>query len=71
MSRFAGHVHAIERHSSLAERLAKITRTGGTTFEKEEFGGVMFVPLVGEQAGPKPAAARHSRDRSDYPILSG
>ena len=31
------------------QRLVKITRTGGTTFEEEDLGGVMFVPLVGEQ----------------------
>lgn len=32
-----------------SQRLLKITRTGGTTFEEEDLGGVMFVPLVGEQ----------------------
>jgi protein-L-isoaspartate(D-aspartate) O-methyltransferase len=31
------------------QRLLKITRTGGTTFEEEDLGAVMFVPLVGEQ----------------------
>ena len=31
------------------QRLLKITRISGTTFEEEDLGGVMFVPLVGEQ----------------------
>jgi protein-L-isoaspartate(D-aspartate) O-methyltransferase len=31
------------------QRLLKITRTSGTTFEEEDLGMVMFVPLVGEQ----------------------
>ena len=31
------------------QRLLKITRVSGTTFEEEDLGGVMFVPLVGEQ----------------------
>jgi protein-L-isoaspartate O-methyltransferase len=29
--------------------LLRITRTGATRFEEEDLGGVMFVPLIGEQ----------------------
>jgi len=32
-----------------SQRLLKITRTSGTKFEEEDLGGVMFVPLIGEQ----------------------
>jgi protein-L-isoaspartate(D-aspartate) O-methyltransferase len=31
------------------QRLLRITRTGATRFEEEDLGGVMFVPLIGEQ----------------------
>ncbi|WP_064696737.1 protein-L-isoaspartate(D-aspartate) O-methyltransferase [Rhizobium aegyptiacum] len=32
------------------QRLKRITRTGATTFEEEDLGGVCFVPLIGEDA---------------------
>ncbi|WP_434714059.1 protein-L-isoaspartate(D-aspartate) O-methyltransferase (plasmid) [Rhizobium sp. YTUHZ045] len=32
------------------QRLKRITRTGATTFEEEDLGGVFFVPLIGEDA---------------------
>ncbi|MBZ9861876.1 protein-L-isoaspartate(D-aspartate) O-methyltransferase [Mesorhizobium sp. CA12] len=31
------------------QRLLKVTRTGATTYEEEDLGGVQFVPLIGEQ----------------------
>ena len=31
------------------QTLVRVTRTGPVTFEQEDLGGVMFVPLVGEQ----------------------
>lgn len=31
------------------QRLVRITRMSATTFEEEDFGGVRFVPLIGEQ----------------------
>ncbi|EJC84031.1 protein-L-isoaspartate and D-aspartate O-methyltransferase [Rhizobium leguminosarum bv. trifolii WSM2297] len=32
------------------QRLIRVTRTGATTFEEEDLGGVVFVPLIGEAA---------------------
>lgn len=32
------------------QRLKRLTRTGDTTFEEEDLGGVIFVPLIGEDA---------------------
>jgi protein-L-isoaspartate(D-aspartate) O-methyltransferase len=32
-----------------AQRLKRITRTGISTFEEDDLGGVLFVPLIGEQ----------------------
>lgn len=32
------------------QRLKRITRTGPATFEEEDLGGVLFVPLIGEDA---------------------
>ncbi|MBX4996205.1 protein-L-isoaspartate(D-aspartate) O-methyltransferase [Rhizobium binae] len=32
------------------QRLKRITRTGASTFEEEDLGGVLFVPLIGEDA---------------------
>ncbi|BCM17933.1 protein-L-isoaspartate(D-aspartate) O-methyltransferase [Mesorhizobium sp. J8] len=31
------------------QRLLKVTRTGASTYSEEDFGGVRFVPLIGEQ----------------------
>lgn len=31
------------------QRLLKVTRTGAATYSEEDFGGVRFVPLIGEQ----------------------
>jgi len=31
------------------QRLLKVTRTGATTYEEEDLGGVQFVPLIGEE----------------------
>lgn len=33
-----------------AQRLKRITRTAAATFEEEDLGGVVFVPLIGEDA---------------------
>ncbi|OWV87483.1 protein-L-isoaspartate O-methyltransferase [Rhizobium sp. R635] len=33
-----------------AQRLKRITRTGAAVFEEEDLGGVLFVPLIGEDA---------------------
>ena len=35
---------------SEAQRLKRLTRTGASAFEKEDLGGVRFVPLIGEGA---------------------
>ncbi|ARM90635.1 protein-L-isoaspartate O-methyltransferase protein (plasmid) [Rhizobium sp. CIAT894] len=32
------------------QRLKRVTRTGAATFEEEDLGGVLFVPLIGEDA---------------------
>ena len=54
-----------------SQRLLKITRTSGARFEEEDLGGVMFVPLIGEQGwaedGSRAATNHlpgHSRGRS-------
>ncbi|MCA0048157.1 protein-L-isoaspartate(D-aspartate) O-methyltransferase [Mesorhizobium sp. B283B1A] len=42
------------------QRLLKVTRTGASTYSEEDYGGVRFVPLIGEQGWPegdKPAEA--------------
>ncbi|MGX8012804.1 protein-L-isoaspartate(D-aspartate) O-methyltransferase [Mesorhizobium sp. ORM8.1] len=36
-----------------SQRLLKVTRTGATTYSEEDFGGVRFVPLIGEQGWPQ------------------
>ncbi|AZO67038.1 protein-L-isoaspartate(D-aspartate) O-methyltransferase [Mesorhizobium mediterraneum] len=35
------------------QRLLKVTRTGAATYSEEDFGGVRFVPLIGEQGWPE------------------
>ena len=40
-----------------SQRLMRITRTGGGKFDQEDLGGVMFVPLVGEQGWADEAGA--------------
>ncbi len=35
------------------QRLVKITRTGDATFDEVDLGGVLFVPLLGEQGWPE------------------
>ncbi|WP_214475594.1 protein-L-isoaspartate(D-aspartate) O-methyltransferase [Mesorhizobium sp. dw_380] len=36
-----------------SQRLLKVTRTGASTYSEEDFGGVRFVPLIGEQGWPE------------------
>ncbi|MER9301817.1 protein-L-isoaspartate(D-aspartate) O-methyltransferase [Mesorhizobium sp. M0496] len=36
-----------------SQRLLKVTRTGAATYSEEDFGGVRFVPLIGEQGWPE------------------
>ncbi|ESY78163.1 protein-L-isoaspartate O-methyltransferase [Mesorhizobium sp. LNHC221B00] len=35
------------------QRLLKVTRTGASTYSEEDYGGVRFVPLIGEQGWPE------------------
>ncbi|WP_192385753.1 protein-L-isoaspartate(D-aspartate) O-methyltransferase [Mesorhizobium silamurunense] len=35
------------------QRLLKVVRTGAATYSEEDFGGVRFVPLIGEQGWPE------------------
>ncbi|RWF25843.1 protein-L-isoaspartate(D-aspartate) O-methyltransferase [Mesorhizobium sp.] len=35
------------------QRLLKVTRTGASAYSEEDFGGVRFVPLIGEQGWPE------------------
>ncbi|RRI06501.1 protein-L-isoaspartate(D-aspartate) O-methyltransferase [Mesorhizobium tamadayense] len=35
------------------QRLLKVVRTGAATYTEEDFGGVRFVPLIGEQGWPE------------------
>lgn len=37
------------------QRLLKVTRTGASAYSEEDFGGVRFVPLIGEQGWPEGA----------------
>ncbi|TIO10898.1 protein-L-isoaspartate(D-aspartate) O-methyltransferase [Mesorhizobium sp.] len=44
------------------QRLLKVTRTGAATYSEEDFGGVRFVPLIGEQGWPE-SGSRTATDR--------
>jgi protein-L-isoaspartate(D-aspartate) O-methyltransferase len=44
-----------------SQRLMRITRTSGGKFDQEDLGGVMFVPLVGEQGWADEAGATAAR----------
>ncbi|RWM89775.1 MAG: protein-L-isoaspartate(D-aspartate) O-methyltransferase [Mesorhizobium sp.] len=44
------------------QRLLKVTRTGAATYSEEDFGGVRFVPLIGEQGWPE-SGNRIANDR--------
>lgn len=44
------------------QRLLKVTRTGAATYGEEDFGGVRFVPLIGEQGWPE-SGNRIANDR--------
>ncbi|MET3577318.1 protein-L-isoaspartate(D-aspartate) O-methyltransferase [Mesorhizobium robiniae] len=49
------------------QRLLKVTRTGAATYSEEDFGGVRFVPLIGEQGWPESGsriATARARTRS-------
>jgi protein-L-isoaspartate(D-aspartate) O-methyltransferase len=50
-----------------AQRLKRITRTGPTAFEEEDLGGVLFVPLIGEQGWPEDGL----HDAAKSPSLPG
>ncbi|MER8731323.1 protein-L-isoaspartate(D-aspartate) O-methyltransferase [Mesorhizobium sp. M1227] len=39
-----------------SQRLLKVTRTGAATYTEEDFGGVRFVPLIGEQGWGEPGS---------------
>ncbi|MBY5411769.1 protein-L-isoaspartate(D-aspartate) O-methyltransferase [Rhizobium leguminosarum] len=49
------------------QRLKRLTRTGDTTFEEEDLGGVIFVPLIGEDAW----TATHPMYTATAPSLPG
>jgi len=44
-----------------SQRLMRITRTSGGKFDQEDLGGVMFVPLIGEQGWANEAGATAAR----------
>ena len=46
---------------SVSQRLMRITRISGGKFDQEDLGGVMFVPLVGEQGWADEAGATAAR----------
>lgn len=46
------------------QRLVKITRVSATRFEEEDLGGVMFVPLVGEQGWAENRSRMTANDTS-------
>ncbi|MGO8368079.1 protein-L-isoaspartate(D-aspartate) O-methyltransferase [Rhizobium ruizarguesonis] len=50
-----------------AQRLKRVTRTGDATFEEEDLGGVLFVPLIGEDAW----TATHPMYTATAPSLPG
>jgi protein-L-isoaspartate(D-aspartate) O-methyltransferase len=37
----------------LMQELVRVVRTGDTTYEREELGGVAFVPLIGAEGWPE------------------
>lgn len=43
------------------QRLLKVTRTGASTYSEEDFGGVRFVPLIGEQGWREESRPRIAR----------
>ncbi|MGX9176813.1 protein-L-isoaspartate(D-aspartate) O-methyltransferase [Mesorhizobium sp. BHbdii] len=47
------------------QRLLKVTRTGAATYSEEDFGGVRFVPLIGEQGWPE--SGSRTADRRSGP----
>ncbi|MGR9243090.1 protein-L-isoaspartate(D-aspartate) O-methyltransferase (plasmid) [Rhizobium leguminosarum] len=49
------------------QRLKRLTRTGATAFEEEDLGGVLFVPLIGEDAW----TASHPMYTATAPSLPG
>ncbi|MDX8518570.1 protein-L-isoaspartate(D-aspartate) O-methyltransferase [Mesorhizobium dulcispinae] len=46
------------------QRLLKVVRTGAATYSEEDFGGVRFVPLIGEQGWPERSNFARARARS-------
>ncbi|UCI07065.1 protein-L-isoaspartate(D-aspartate) O-methyltransferase [Mesorhizobium sp. B1-1-8] len=53
------------------QRLLKVTRTGATTYEEEDLGGVQFVPLIGEQGWAEQPRPRHDRPAIITPRARG
>jgi protein-L-isoaspartate(D-aspartate) O-methyltransferase len=52
-----------------SQKLLRITRLAANKFEEEDLGGVMFVPLIGEQGWPAGPAARPPASRSSLPEM--
>ena len=53
-----------------AQRLLRITRVAANKFEEEDLGGVMFVPLIGEEGWPDKAERPRQREaRKSLPEL--
>ena len=59
------------------QRLIKVTRTGANSFEEQDLGGVMFVPLIGDygwsadgEAARRPAEPRSFREPAREPDIA-
>lgn len=52
--------------SGRAQELVRVTRTGAATYQREELGAVLFVPLIGAQGWPE-ADARPAAPRGTIP----
>jgi protein-L-isoaspartate(D-aspartate) O-methyltransferase len=51
--------------SVLTQQLVRVVRTGETTYEREELGGVAFVPLIGAEGWPNKTGQRLPAPRGD------
>ncbi len=51
--------------SLLTQQLVRVVRTGETTYEREELGGVAFVPLIGAEGWPNKTWQRLPAPRGD------